>query len=423
MDEYLPRIVDAQLDVLIGGLPAISLDGPKGVGKTATALRRARTVWRLDAPGDRELIAADPTTLRDGLSPVLIDEWQRWPSVWDLVRRAVDDGAGPGTYLLTGSATPTDYIHSGAGRIVPIRMRPMTLVERGVGSPSVSLADILRGRDDIHGDSEVTFAHYVDEILRSGFPGIRRGGDERVVRATLDGYLERLFDHELVENGSLTRRPAAIRSWLTAYAASTASSTSYEKIRDAATGGRSEKLAKETTISYRDALQRLWILDPVEAWLPGHDHLSRLTVGPKLHLADPALAARLLSLTANSLIGPRSVDDNQPREGTMLGRLFESLVTLNVRVFAQAAEARTAHHRTRGGDHEIDLIVVGEAGRVVAIEVKVGAVPTDADVKHLNWLRHRIGSDLIDALIITTGQHAYRRPDGIAVVPAALLGP
>lgn len=420
---YSERHVDAELDDLLTGLPAISLDGPKGVGKTATASRRAGSVLRLDLPRDRQLVEADPTAALRSRSPALIDEWQQWPSIWDEVRRAVDAGAGVGSYILTGSATPTARLHSGAGRIVPMRMRPMTLTERGVATPTVSLAAVMQGNAEIAGESAVNLHDYVEEILRSGFPGIRDTTGARALRAQLDGYLERLFDHELAENGFTVRRPASLRAWLTAYAASTATSTSYEKVRDAATSGVSDKPTKVTTIGYRDVLQRLWILDPLEAWLPGHNHLSRLASAPKHHLADPALAARLLGLTTEHLVGVRRVDDPQPRDGTMLGQLFESLVTLDVRVYAQTMEARTSHLRTQGGEHEVDLIVSGPAGRVVAIEVKLTAAPTDADVKHLHWLRRELGDDLVDAMIITTGPYAYRRADGIAVVPAALLGP
>ena len=169
-------------------------------------------------------------------------------------------------------------------------------------------------------------------------------------------------------------------------------------------------------------LERLWILDPVPAWLPTHNRLKRLSLPPKHHLADPALAARLLDLDAASLLQARPAGPPIPRDGTLLGALFESLVVLCVRVYAQAAEAQVAHLRTWSGDREIDLIV--ERGqRVLALEVKLGQVPEDRDVRHLHWLKKELGDDLVDAVVLTTGQAAYRRPDGIAVIPAALLGP
>ncbi len=139
-------------------------------------------------------------------------------------------------------------------------------------------------------------------------------------------------------------------------------------------------------------------------------------------MADPALASRLLGVDADTLLNPRRGDAPIAREGMLLGALFESLVTLSVRVYAQAAEARTAHLRTWSGEREVDLIV--EHGRqVIAIEVKLGPTPDDRDVRHLLWLRRELGDALADAIVVTTGQIAYRRADGIAVVPAALLGP
>jgi predicted AAA+ superfamily ATPase len=160
----------------------------------------------------------------------------------------------------------------------------------------------------------------------------------------------------------------------------------------------------------------------VPAWLPTRNRLARLSSPPKHHLADQALAARLLGVDAATLLHAQPAGPPMTREGTLLGALFESLVTLNVRVYAQAAEARTAHLRTWSGDREIDLIV--ERGpKILAIEVKFGQAPDEQDLRHLRWLRNELGDDLTDAIVITTGSAAYRRPDGIAVIPAALLGP
>lgn len=418
---YQARVIDGELDLLLRDLSAVSLDGPKGVGKTESALQQVGRIFRLDRPADRELLSARPELLLTLPVPMLLDEWQRWPEIWDLVRRAVDDGAKPGSFLLTGSATPAAQIHTGAGRIVPLRMRPMSLPERGVGQPTVGLSELLNGAPSIEGESEVNLAEYVKEILRSGFPGIRTVRSGRGLRAQLDGYLDRLFEHELVDNGVMQRRPASMRQWLTAYAAATSTAASYETIRDAATPGQADKPAKITALNYRDALQRLWILDPLDAWLPSRNQLTRLTAAPKHQLADPALAARLLSLTEDSLMGGER--PGQPHAHSMLGPLFESLATLSIRVFAQAAEARVSHLRTYAGRHEVDLIVTGRSGQIVAIEVKLGATPDDTDVRHLHWLRSELGDDLTEAIVVTAGRFAYRRRDGIAVIPLALLGP
>lgn len=295
---YQRRLIDDDLDDLTEALSAIALEGPKGVGKTRTALQRARTVHRLDIPAELAVAHADPSRLLDGERPILIDEWQRLPAIWDLVRRADDDGARPGSFLLTGSAAPDPPpTHSGAGRIVSLRMRPMSFSERVAGH-TVSLAELLTGsRPSINGTSTVALAEYTEEILASGLPGIRRLTG-RARRLQLDGYLLRIVDREIPdEAGVAIRSPAALRRWMAAHAAATATTTSFEKIRDAASPGQDHKPAKDTVQSYREALSRLWLLDEIDAWIPASNPLNELGHAPKHQLADPALAARLLGWT------------------------------------------------------------------------------------------------------------------------------
>jgi uncharacterized protein len=357
----------------------------------------------------------------------LVDEWQPFPAVWDMIRRGVDRDPSPGQYLLTGSATPAADapVHSGAGRIVQVRMRPLSLPERGLWTATVSVRALLVGdRPPVEGESSLTLPEYVDEILASGFPGIRRL-PERARRAQLDGYLARIVDRDFPQQGHSVRRSASLRAWLTAYAAATATSSSYNTILDAATPGEGDKPAKTTVIAYRDVLTQQWLLDPVPGWSPSRSALTRLQQAPNHHLADPALAARLLGATRDSLLaGDRStVAPLSPRDWTLLGALFESLVALTVRVAAQNAEATTWHLRTGNGDHEGDFILERDDHKVVAIEVKLAATVSDKDTFHLRWFADRLGPDLLDSVIVTSGHHAYRRRDGIAVVPLALLGP
>ncbi|HEX9484154.1 MAG TPA: DUF4143 domain-containing protein [Gemmatimonadaceae bacterium] len=421
---YTPRVVDAELDALLRELPVVAIEGPKGAGKTATAQRRAATVFRLDDPTQREIAAADPRILLTATPPILIDEWQHVPEVWDAVRRSVDDDRSPNRILLTGSAAPTaPPTHSGAARIVTVRMRPLALSERDLGTPTVSLRKLLNGtRPDVGGETAVTLVDYAHEIVRSGFPGVRRLTG-RALRAQLDGYLRRIVDRDFVEQGHPVRRPETLRRWMAAYAAATSTTTSLEKIRNAATGGDGDAPTKLTMLTYRDVLERLWIVDQVPGWLPSRNHLARLTQAPKHHLADPALAARLLGIDDHALLTGDTGAVSVPRDGTLFGNLFESLVTLSVRAYAQSAEAQVRHLRTRDGRQEIGLIVERPNHRVLALEVKLSATVDDDDVKHLLWLREQIGDDLLDMMIVTTGPHAYRRRDGVAVVPAALLGP
>jgi predicted AAA+ superfamily ATPase len=276
-------------------------------------------------------------------------------------------------------------------------------------------------RPPIEGRTDLRVDDYVREILHSGFPGMRHLSG-RPLRAQLDGYLDRIVDRDFPELGHPIRNPAALRRWMTAYAAASSTTASFETIRDAATGGEGEKPAKTTTQPYRDVLERLWVLDPVPAWMPTRNRIRRLSSPPKHQLTDPALAARLLGLDADALLSGGEIGPPIPREGTLLGALFESLCTLSLRVYAQPSEARVFHLRTSGGEHEIDLITEREDGRVLAVEFKLARDVDTDDVRHLTWLAEQLGDSLLDAVILTTGEQAYRRPDGVAVIPAGLVG-
>ncbi|MDQ2884071.1 MAG: DUF4143 domain-containing protein [Actinomycetota bacterium] len=242
-------------------------------------------------------------------------------------------------------------------------------------------------------------------------------------RAQLDGYLARIVEHDFPEQGHPVRRPATLRAWLTAYAAATATTTSYNAILDAATPGDTDRPAKTTTAAYRDVLSQIWLLEPLPSWLPTRNLFTRLAQAPKHHLADPALAARLLGASETSLLTGRPAGPAIPRDGTLLGALFESLIALNLRVYAQANYATVHHLRTRNDDHEIDFIIERDDHKIVALEVKLSTTVDDSDLIHLHWLRNHLGPDILDTAIITSGTYAYRRSDGIAVIPAALLAP
>lgn len=421
---YIPRIVDGELDTLLSELPAVSVEGAKAVGKTRTASRRAGATYELDDPGQRQIVEADPGLVREGEPPILVDEWQRVPATWDIVRRAVDAGAEPGSYLLTGSATPSEKpTHSGAGRIVTLRMRPLSLAERFQEEATTSLESLLAGdRPSLSGRTDRGMMDYVDAILQSGFPGLR-GFDGDSLRMQLDGYLRQIIDTDFEQLGRSVRNRDALRRWMTAFAAATATTASYETIRDAATAGQGNKPARTTTRPYRETLEQLWIIDQVPAWRPSRNYFSELGEAPKHHLADPALAARLLGVGRGALLQADESGPPVPRDGTLLGHLFESLVTLSVRTYTQALDARVRHLRTWRGRHEVDLVVERADGRVLAMEVKLSDTVGGEDVSDLHWLAREIGDELLDAVVINTGPGCFRRDDGIGVVPAALLGP
>lgn len=412
--EYQSRIADAQLADMLAGLPAVLIEGVRAVGKTETARRVCADEMLLDDPNVYEMVRDDPFKAVTGWrDPLLVDEWQRIGPVFDGVRRQVDADYRPGRFVLTGSARPVGITaHSGAGRIAVLRMRPMTLPERGAAAPQASLSHLLEGgKDSVAGRTEFGLDEYAEEIGLSGFPGIRlRPGESRL---QLSGYMENIIQRDIEVSGYKSRKPESLRRWLEAFAAVTSETASLEKIRVAATCGDDSSPGRGAALDYYEALRRLWVIDDLPGWTPSKDKLSSVNQTPKRHMADPALALALLNREPSSLITDRE----------FFGKLFESLVALTVRVFAQAADARVFHLRTKGGRQEVDFIVETGEGRVLALEAKLSRQIGKEDVDHLHWLRNRLGSRWIDGAVINTGPFAHRRQDGIAVIPLALLGP
>lgn len=422
---YLQRYIDMELDEVLPGITAVSIDGAKGVGKTETAVRRAQRVFRLDTSDGRSAFLADPEAAVNGECTVLIDEWQYYPESWNLVRRAVDDRKS-GVRILTGSASPMEGIdtHSGAGRIITFHMRPLALSERTTTIPTIFVSDLFSGNAKITGETNFSLEQYAYEICAGGFPGLQNLSP-RLRRLQLDSYLQRIIDRDIPDAGVRVRKPQAVMSWLQAYAAATGTTATYTEILDAATAGDAEKPSKSAAEAYRNVLTKLWILDSLPAWLPAFSPFSRLKKAPKHYLADPALSARLMRIDENRLLDPKG--------GGMkaFGHLFEALAVLTVRGASRAAEAEIYHLQTQvkrksttkdDGSREVDIIAEDYLGRVVAFEVKLKAHVDEHDVRHLLWLRDQLGERLQDCVVITAGKRAYRRPDGVAVIPLAMLG-
>lgn len=416
---YLPRAIDTALHELLEDVPAVSLDGAKGVGKTETALQFAETALYLDTEAHRTLVLADPTLENLAASTtgtLLLDEWQNVPATWDAVRRAVDRHAPAGRFLVTGSAAPRadSNTHSGAGRIISLRMRPMSLFERGDFTATVSFTDLMSGNNPrISETSAATLPDYTAAIADSGFPGILSLPERRRSQA-LDSYLRQVVDRDLPGAGYTARRPETLRRWLAAYGAASSTPTSYSRILDATTGGDGSQPSKDTTAHYRDLLSQIWVLDPVPAWNSVRNPLKAAQLAPKHQLVDPALALRLQGLSARDL--------TLPRGSHLLGALFESLATLSIRAAASAEFATVSHLRTARGEREVDLVVEGTDGRLLGVEVKSAAAVQDKDVEHLLWFRDQFPDDVVDLVVLYSGQYAYRRLDGVAVIPLALLG-
>lgn len=416
---YFPRLIDRELEDVFPDLPAISIEGVRGCGKTSTALQIAKTVYRLDEDSHLQQVRANPRRAAHSQPPVLFDEWQRYPQIWDVVRREVDDGAAAGSFLLTGSAAPKagSTTHTGAGRIVGIRMRPMTLAERGVVTPAVSLSQMLESKafsTEIFGRTKMTAQEYAEQIVCSGLPAIFPK-NSRLWRRELQSYLDRAVDVELREGDYPIRDIFALKTWLTAYARHVGTAAKYNKILDSATATDGVQPTSKTTLRYRNALQNLWLLDPLEPWNSPSTKIARVSSSPVHHLADPALAARLLDLDVDDLLLPES--------GKRFGQLFESLAVLCVRCIAEHRGWQARSLRTRDGDHEVDIVVQASASRIIGIEVKLSTSITDDDVKHLRWFSRQLGPACRDLVVLYAGETAYRRvEDNIAVIPLACLG-
>jgi predicted AAA+ superfamily ATPase len=342
-----------------------------------------------------------------------------------VVRRIVDEDQAQGHFILTGSASERGLnIHSGAARIVEIQMRPLSMEERQVSTPVIHLGDLLNSEPLTHfyEKSELTLEEYAHEIFISGFPGIRHYSD-RMVKAQLDGYIAAIIKKELLEYGISVRKPLVLKSWMTAYAAATATTASYSTILKASTPGEDKKPSKDTTLVYRDILDSLYITDRVEPWLPTDNLFSALGKTPKHYLVDSALAARLLRLSETSLLdGTRRPMIGANRDNSVLGRLFENMVASSLKVYAQKNDADLFHLRTPDGRHEVDFIIENESV-IIGIEVKLSHQVAKEDMRHLDWLGTKLAPDKrYIKMVINTGTHAYRRDDQTIVVPFALLG-
>lgn len=428
MKKYYERLIEPYLSSLMREFPAISVDGLKGVGKTVTAKRIAKTAFELDRPRDYDQVVNIPDILLSETPPVLIDEWQRFPAVWDYIRRAVDDGAGAGSFLLTGSLANSDTnIHSGAARIIRKRMYPLSLAERGIETPTVSINDIFHSEKQfdiaINGKTEITPRGYIYEIAASGLPEFRNLSIESR-KIAFESYFMNLLSHEFNQQGLRVRQPGAMLRWLRSFAAATSTDAGYSEILDASTAGEGAKPSSKTTTAYREALENLWLLDELQPWIDGEDFFAGLKHTPKHYLADPALSAYLLGLDEKILTGsngwPTIAEKFDKKYGSVIGRLFEALVYLCLKTYAEVNNAKIYFVKTYKGDREIDFIIQKDY-KLIACEVKFSPFAAQSDGNHIKWFIDKVGADCRDAIIINAGAAAYRRSDGIAVIPAALL--
>lgn len=415
-DDYVTRVADGELARRLAVTGAVALDGPKACGKTRTASRVAETVYRLLTDRNiRTLAETAPELLFDAETPILFDEWQIVPDLWNHVKEAVDAAQSKGLYLLTGSATPDDDIdrHSGSGRIAKLRMRPMSLYETGHSTGAVSLADLFDGNLQPAVNLEMKVPDILERIAVGGWPALLNASASEA-QEWLQDYLETIIETDIPRLGT-RRDPTNVRRLLTALGRATGTAVTIRTLQSDV-GGASGPAHRDSILAYLDALERLMLTEDVPAWAPHMRSTTPLRKDVTRFMVDPSLGVAALGQ------GPRQLllDLNAA------GFHFESLVARDLRVYSQSLRGTLSHWRDYN-DHEVDLILTLGDGRWAAVEVKLG--PEKADEAADSLIRFRakvdtakVGEPSFMAVVTSTGP-AHVRSDGVMVVPLPTLGP
>ena len=414
---YLSRVVDAELADLLSSTGAIVIEGPRACGKTSSARQVAASEVLLDVDtAARQAIAIDPSLVLEGEAPRLFDEWQTQPVIWNHIRRAVDQRQVPGQFILTGSAVPADDItrHAGAGRLARLQMRPMSLFETGHATGAVSLAGVLDGFAPHSPQAQLTVADLAERVAAGGWPGLLGHSVRQSLRA-VRSYLEEVRRVDIGRIDQARRDPGKVGRVLRSLARNAATPVAISTLA-ADAGGQDGPVDDDTVRAYLGALERLMVVEDQPAWAPHLRSKSTLRRAPKRHFVDPSLAVAALRATPERLLGDLN----------LLGLLFESLVIRDLRVYAQAADARVFQYRDNTG-LEVDAIVEAADGRWAAFEVKLGPGLVEEGVTTLQKFADRVdtsrcGRPAALAVIVGSG-YGYLRDDGVAVIPIGALGP
>ena len=413
---YLPRIVDAEVERGLRVAGALFLKGPRASGKTSTARQFAKSVIQLDRDTpEANLARMQPALGIQGSRPRLIDEWQVVPAMWNEVRHAVDESREKGQFLLTGSSTPEDDAarHSGAGRIRSIQLRTLSLAERGDLAERVSLGAIINGSQDPTAGTDATVEDYARWIVAGGFPEFF-GLDPLDAQEAMDSYLMEMSEHDYPELGGPRRDPRRFQSFLRAYAGLVAQPATAAAIRKriGELSSAAAMPAAETVNVIHDFATRLFLVEDQPAWSPRTRSKTTMVQMPKRQLADPGLAAALLAVGPEKLLGDLET----------LGILFEAQLVHDLRVYAQALRARGVFHlRDMKGREEIDAIVELRDGSWVGFEAKLSHNEVDAAAAHLLRVAKKVSSSPAALIVVIPSGPAFQRSDGVWVVPLAAL--
>lgn len=415
---YLPRICDALLTKKLRHSGAVLVTGPKWCGKTSTALVASESVIYMQDPDKSGAYktAADtkPSILLEGDVPHLIDEWQMAPVLWDAVRFAVDQRQAVGQFVLTGSAVPIDnsVMHTGTGRISRLTMRTMSLYESKESNGSVSLKDLFEGRFPDMVLSNLTIEQIAFAICRGGWPAsVKMKGDDALELSR--DYVDAIIHQDVSRVDGIERNPKRVQLVLRSLARNIATTaTNVTILKDME--GDENAMTAPTLDTYLNALRRIFVIEDQPAWLPSMRSKTAIRTASKRHFTDPSIATAVLRTSPKGLL----------EDFNTFGFLFESLCTRDMRIYAQANDGDVYHFRDKNG-LESDMIVALNDGRWAAIEVKLGNKQIEEAAQHLQELARKVDDEKMGhpsfLMVLTGGEYAYQRKDGVLVVPIGCL--
>lgn len=418
--EYLPRLIEKEIELGLKTSGVVVVAGPKWCGKTETCKKYAKSKYVLDTKNKIELAESNPQSILLGDNPRLIDEWQNVPDLWNAVRSEVDNRIDKfGQFIFTGSSTPADkndIYHSGAGRIVTIRMRPMSLYESKESKELVSLSNLFNGQEKVFG---VNDNYYLQDtafyICRGGWPLSLVNNREIALKIT-ENYISTLFNFENSKNKKFrNKKPETFKIILRSYARNISTEARKKTILNDINSNDDRKLDCDTLDEYLQALKDLYIINDIEAWNPNFRSKTVIITSPTRHFVDTSIAAGCLNLSPDDLM-------NDPKT---FGLFFEDFVVKELSIYTQAMNGEIKHFRD-GNGLECDAVIHLKNGKYCLIEIKLGGEHLiDEGVSALTLLKNKIKIDKQNepsfCMIVTASGDAYTTKEGIHVVPINML--
>jgi predicted AAA+ superfamily ATPase len=415
---YIPRISDKQLERKLRTSGALLITGCKWCGKTMSAEQLANSViYMQDVDHSRsylDMADTQPSLLLRGDAPRLIDEWQMAPVLWDAVRAEVDRRRIPGQFILTGSAVPKDnaVAHSGTGRIARVKMHTMSLFESGESSGAVSLQALFDGTQEEGAMSSLSVEDISYVICRGGWPAALAFPKDDALDVARN-YVDAIVEEDVSRLDGMERNPQRVFNLLRSLSRNICTmATNATIMQDIATSEAS--MSAPTFDSYMNALRRIFLVEDTPAWSPAMRSKSALRTAAKRNFVDPSIAAAVLRTGPEKLLA----------DFNTFGFLFESLCHRDMRIYAQANDGDLYHYRDRN-NLEADMIVALRDGRWAAIEVKLGSKQIEEAAANLIKLSEKVDTDKLGQpsflMVLTGGQYAYKRADGVWVVPIGCL--